>query len=90
MAHWTLESQRHSETQYSQTGFVYSCLPKEIESGPTISAISIDHLPTLLPRASSESSSSQELHSLLQLKDRETAKWVGRCQEAVRGEKTKL
>ncbi|KAF3276382.1 Saccharopine dehydrogenase [Orbilia oligospora] len=45
-----------------------------IESGPPVSVISIDHLPTLLPRESSESFSAQLLPSLLQLKDRETSR----------------
>jgi len=39
--------------------------------------ISIDHLPTLLPRESSEAFSADLLPSLLQLKDRKTARvWV--------------
>ncbi|KAK8186893.1 hypothetical protein BKA81DRAFT_372849 [Phyllosticta paracitricarpa] len=42
-----------------------------------LSVISIDHLPSLLPRESSESFSDGLLESLLQLKDRKTARvWV--------------
>jgi saccharopine dehydrogenase (NAD+, L-lysine-forming) len=49
-----------------------------ISSGePKLSVISIDHLPTLLPRESSEAFSADLLPSLLQLKDRKTARvWL--------------
>ena len=43
------------------------------ESKP-LSVISIDHLPTMLPRESSESFSAALLESLLALKDRENAR----------------
>ncbi|CAI7608343.1 unnamed protein product [Penicillium pancosmium] len=42
--------------------------------GPRLSVISIDHLPSLLPRESSEMFSEALLPSLLQLKDRTTAR----------------
>ena len=44
------------------------------EEGPPLSVISIDHLPTLLPRESSEAFSEALLPSLLQLKDRKEAR----------------
>jgi saccharopine dehydrogenase (NAD+, L-lysine-forming) len=43
-------------------------------AAPKLSVISIDHLPTLLPRESSEAFSADLLPSLLQLKDRQTAR----------------
>ncbi|PNS15789.1 Saccharopine dehydrogenase [Sphaceloma murrayae] len=47
-------------------------------SGPPLSVISIDHLPSLLPREASEAFSSALLPSLVQLKDRNTAPvWAG-------------
>ncbi|KAL4816283.1 hypothetical protein BDW67DRAFT_175755 [Aspergillus spinulosporus] len=42
--------------------------------GPPLSVISIDHLPSLLPRESSEMFSQALMPSLLQLKDRENAR----------------
>ncbi|KAJ6021394.1 Saccharopine dehydrogenase [Penicillium herquei] len=42
--------------------------------GPALSVISIDHLPSLLPRESSEQFSQALMPSLLQLKDRKTAR----------------
>jgi len=54
---------------------------------PSLSVISIDHLPTLLPREASEQFSSDLLPSLLNLPERETARvWV----EAETLYKTKL
>ena len=47
-------------------------------NGPKLSVISIDHLPSALPRESSEAFSSALLPSLLALKDRATAPvWLG-------------
>lgn len=47
-------------------------------TGPRLSVISIDHLPSALPRESSEAFSSALLPSLLALKDRSTAPvWQG-------------
>ena len=44
---------------------------------PSLSMISIDHLPTLLPREASEQFSSDLLPSLLKLPERDTARvWV--------------
>jgi alanine dehydrogenase len=48
-------------------------LPADTQ-GPPLSVISIDHLPSLLPRESSEQFSQALLPSLLQLKDRSTAR----------------
>ena len=45
-------------------------LPASTTNNKPLSVISIDHLPTLLPRESSEMFSSALLPSLLQLKDR--------------------
>lgn len=42
--------------------------------GPPLSVISIDHLPSLLPRESSEMFSQSLLPSLMQLKDRGNAR----------------
>ena len=42
--------------------------------GPPLSVISIDHLPSLLPRESSEMFSEALMPSLLQLKDRASAR----------------
>lgn len=61
------------------------------EGVPELSVISIDHLPTLLPREASEQFSSDLLPSLLQFPSRETAKvWTeaeglfrGKLKEAV-------
>lgn len=44
----------------------------EVEQGPKLSVISIDHLPSLLPREASESFSNLLLPHLLQLKDRQS------------------
>jgi len=48
-------------------------LPTGVQGTP-LSVISIDHLPSLLPRESSEMFSEALLPSLLQLKDRENAR----------------
>jgi saccharopine dehydrogenase (NAD+, L-lysine-forming) len=45
-----------------------------LESSPTLTVISIDHLPSLMPRESSEAFSAALLPSLKQLKDRENAR----------------
>ena len=44
------------------------------DGNPGLSMISIDHLPTLLPREASEQFSSDLLPSLLELHDRRTAR----------------
>lgn len=44
------------------------------EGSKPLSVISIDHLPTMLPREASEAFSSALLESLLSLKDRENAR----------------
>lgn len=48
-------------------------LPADTQ-GPPLTVISIDHLPSLLPRESSEQFSQALMPSLLQLKDRKTAR----------------
>ena len=52
-------------------------LPVKVESDPPLTVISIDHLPSLLPREASEAFSQALLPSLLELKDRKGASvWV--------------
>lgn len=46
----------------------------KLENGPALSVISIDHLPSLLPRESSEMFSEALLPSLLTLNDRSNAR----------------
>lgn len=49
-----------------------------VSGEPPLSVISIDHLPSLLPREASEAFSNALLPSLLQLKDRHSAPvWQG-------------
>ena len=61
------------------TTFDKPTVPVEVEGdGPRLSVISIDHLPSALPRESSEAFSAALLPSLLALKDRATAPiWQG-------------
>jgi saccharopine dehydrogenase (NAD+, L-lysine-forming) len=61
------------------TTFDKPTVPVEVEGdGPRLSVISIDHLPSSLPRESSEAFSSALLPSLLALKDRSsTPVWQG-------------
>ncbi|ODQ55538.1 saccharopine dehydrogenase Lys3 [Saitoella complicata NRRL Y-17804] len=56
------------------TTFDKPTVPVDVQTGPHCTVISIDHLPTLLPRESSEAFSSALLPSLLQLKDRKNAR----------------
>jgi saccharopine dehydrogenase (NAD+, L-lysine forming) len=49
------------------TTFTEPTVPVEVKSEPRLSVISIDHLPSLLPRESSEAFSKDLLPSLLQL-----------------------
>ncbi|KAF8476895.1 hypothetical protein BDZ91DRAFT_708299 [Kalaharituber pfeilii] len=56
------------------TTFTKPTLPVEISGPPPLSVVAIDHLPTLLPREASEAFSKDLLPSLLQLKDRATAR----------------
>ena len=51
--------------------FTNPTLPVKVENDPPCVMISIDHLPTLLPRESSEAFSDALLPSLMHLKDRE-------------------
>ncbi|KAF2237146.1 Formate/glycerate dehydrogenase catalytic domain-like protein [Viridothelium virens] len=57
------------------TSFTRPTIPvKQKIEGPPLSVISIDHLPSLLPREASEAFSNALLPSLLQLKDIKTAR----------------
>ncbi|KAI5807680.1 hypothetical protein DFH27DRAFT_608439 [Peziza echinospora] len=56
------------------TTFTNPTVPVPVEGEPPLSVISIDHLPTLLPRESSEAFSTDLIPSLLQLKDRKNAR----------------
>jgi len=60
------------------TTFPQPTVPVDVGPGnPALSVISIDHLPTLLPREASEQFSSDLLPSLLELPNRQTAQvWV--------------
>jgi saccharopine dehydrogenase (NAD+, L-lysine-forming) len=59
------------------TTFNKPTVPVEVKGAPSLSVISIDHLPSLLPREASEAFSSDLLPSLLLLKERDTAPvWV--------------
>jgi saccharopine dehydrogenase (NAD+, L-lysine-forming) len=51
------------------TTFNEPTVPVEVKGEPRLSVISIDHLPSLLPREASEAFSKDLLPSLLQLKD---------------------
>lgn len=55
------------------TTFDKPTVPVNVEGEPQLSVISIDHLPSLLPREASEAFSKDLLPSLLQLKDWKTA-----------------
>lgn len=60
------------------TLFSEPTVPVKTTAGPPLSVISIDHLPSLLPREASEAFSDALLPSLKSLKDRDTAPvWVG-------------
>jgi saccharopine dehydrogenase (NAD+, L-lysine forming) len=54
------------------------------EGSKPLAVISIDHLPTMLPRESSESFSSALLPSLLALKDRENSRVWGDAEKIFR------
>jgi saccharopine dehydrogenase (NAD+, L-lysine-forming) len=56
------------------TTFDKPTVPVEVERDPPLSVISIDHLPSLLPREASEAFSAALLPSLLQLKDRKSSR----------------
>ncbi|KAH9898558.1 saccharopine dehydrogenase [Cubamyces lactineus] len=60
------------------TTFSKPTVPVEVGAGnPPLSVVSIDHLPTLLPREASEQFSAALLPSLLELPNRQTARvWV--------------
>ena len=49
-------------------------MPVKVEREPPLNVISIDHLPSLLPREASEAFSAALLPSLLSLKDRKNAR----------------
>ncbi|KAI9872875.1 MAG: Saccharopine dehydrogenase, partial [Pleopsidium flavum] len=56
------------------TTFSAPTVPVPVSSDPPLSVISIDHLPSLLPKEASEAFSSALLPSLLQLRDRKSAR----------------
>jgi saccharopine dehydrogenase (NAD+, L-lysine forming) len=56
------------------TTFANPTVSVKVENPPRLSVISIDHLPSLLPREASEAFSSALLPSLLQLKDRKKSR----------------
>ncbi|KAL7268369.1 Saccharopine dehydrogenase [Rhizina undulata] len=56
------------------TTFEKPTVSVEVSGAPELSVISIDHLPTLLPREASEAFSNDLLPSLLTLKDRKTTR----------------
>jgi hypothetical protein len=62
------------------TAFPVCCTDTSLSSrseNPPLHVISIDHLPTLLPREASEQFSADLLPSLLELKNRDTARvWL--------------
>ena len=51
------------------TTFDKPTVPVEVKAGPVLNVISIDHLPSLLPREASEAFSNDLLPHLLQLKN---------------------
>ncbi len=60
------------------TTFDKPTVPVEVKSDPPLTVISIDHLPSLLPREASEAFSNDLLPYLLQLKDwRNDPVWAG-------------
>lgn len=59
------------------TTFTEPTVPVEVKSGPPLSVISIDHLPSMLPREASDSFSGLLLPHLLELKKwRDDAVWA--------------
>jgi len=54
------------------TTFAKPTVAVDVKTGPPLSVISIDHLPSLLPREASEAFSSALLPSLMTLKDRKS------------------
>jgi saccharopine dehydrogenase (NAD+, L-lysine forming) len=59
-------------------------LPVEVSNDPPLTVISIDHLPSLLPRESSEAFSLALMPSLLQLKDRKDSRVWQQAEELFR------
>lgn len=59
-------------------------IPVEVPNDPPLTVISIDHLPSLLPRESSEAFSLALMPSLLQLKDRQTSTVWQRAEQLYR------
>ena len=62
----------------------------EVERDPPLSVITIDHLPSLLPREASEAFSNALLPSLLQLKDRQNARVWQQAEELFNKKVTEL
>jgi saccharopine dehydrogenase (NAD+, L-lysine-forming) len=63
------------------TTFTEPTVPVEVKGEPKLSVISIDHLPSLLPREASEAFSKDLLPSLLQLKDWRNAEVFARAEK---------
>ncbi|KAJ9632498.1 Saccharopine dehydrogenase [Taxawa tesnikishii (nom. ined.)] len=60
------------------TTFEKPTVPVDIKTGPPLSVISIDHLPSLMPREASEAFSNALLPHLLKLQERHsTSVWIG-------------
>lgn len=60
------------------TSFGHPTVPVEVSQGAPLSVISIDHLPSLMPREASEAFSQALLPYLLQLKDWHSSRvWEG-------------
>ena len=60
------------------TTFSEPTVAVDTTAGPPLSVISIDHLPSLLPREASEAFSTALLPSLMKLKDRHSSSvWIG-------------
>ena len=66
------------------TTFDRPTVPVKVEREPPLSVISIDHLPSLLPREASEAFSAALLPSLLSLKDRRNARVWRQAEELFR------
>jgi saccharopine dehydrogenase (NAD+, L-lysine-forming) len=66
------------------TTFDKPTVPVEVKGGPALSVISIDHLPSLLPREASEAFSNDLLPHLLQLKNWKTEPVWARAEKLMR------
>ena len=66
------------------TTFDKPTVPVEVQREPRLTVISIDHLPSLLPREASEAFSAALLPSLMALKDRQNARVWRQAEELFR------